>query len=152
MSPSPFHDTLHCATIRHGSADYAETIALRDAILRKPLRLQLTDEQLRAESADHHLACFAGGRIVACLILTPEAQDRVRMRQVAVAADLQRQGVGTTLVRYAERFAAERGYTEITAHARESALPFYRKLGYAVTGEPSIEVGIPHMTVHKTLA
>lgn len=144
-------DRLRCKPIVYGSPEYGATVKLRDTILRKPLGLCLTQEQMRAESKDHHLACFLEGRIVACLVLTPEADGAVRMRQVAVAPDFQRQGVGTALVRYAEGFAAGHKYREMTAHARESAVPFYDKLGYAAVGERFIEVGIPHVTVCKEL-
>lgn len=73
------------------------------------------------------------------------------MRQVAVASDCQRQGIGKALVSYAERYAAQHGYTEITAHARESALPFYEKLGYTRSGDRFVELGIPHIEVRKRL-
>jgi predicted GNAT family N-acyltransferase len=36
-------------------------------------------------------------------------------------------------------------------HAREAAVPFYLKLGYALAGEPFEEVGIPHRAMEKTL-
>lgn len=142
---------LDCRSIAYGSAEYRMAVTLRDDVLRKPLGLRLTQEQLRAEGADHHLGCFADGQMVACLILTPEPGGTVRMRQVAVAAARQRQGIGTALVRYAERFAAEHGYGRITAHARLAALSFYAKLGYQAEGERFFEVGLPHVTVLKRL-
>lgn len=142
---------MRCGPIVHGSPDYDATVALRDEVLRKPLGLRFTEEQLRAESEDHHLGGFLDGRLVACLILTPRGSGTLRMRQVAVAADLQHQGLGTRLVQYAEQFAAERGYVEIAAHARDKAVPFYEKLGYEVTGDRFVEVGIPHVTVRKRL-
>ena len=151
MSEARFPGCVRCEAIRHGSAEYDATVALRDEVLRKPLGLRLTEEQLRAESADHHVACFLDGRIIACLVLTPESGRVARMRQVAVAAEHRRQGIGTDLVRYAERFAAAHGYTEVTAHAREPAVPFYKRLGYAIVGERFVEVGIPHFTVRKEL-
>ncbi|MFO7534396.1 MAG: hypothetical protein R6X19_01705 [Kiritimatiellia bacterium] len=62
---------LRCVPIKHGSPEYAATVALRNEVLRKPLGLSLSDEQLQAESGDHHLAGFLDGRLVACLVLTP---------------------------------------------------------------------------------
>jgi predicted GNAT family N-acyltransferase len=142
---------LCCRVIQHGSPEYQACVALRNAVLRKPIGLLLTEEQIRSEHSDHHLACFRDGRLLACLILTPEADSKVRMRQVAVALDCQRQGVGTTLVRYSERYAAEYGYRELYAHAREAAVPFYTRLGYEVAGDAFVEVGIPHFEVRKAL-
>ena len=142
---------MRCTPIAHGSPEYAATIALRDEVLRKPLGLRFSGEQLRAERGDHHLACYRDSRLIACLVLTPISGDGVRMRQVAVAADCRREGVGRTLVSYAERFAAGLGYREMTAHARETAVPFYEKLGYTVCGDRFIEVGIPHVRLSKKL-
>jgi predicted GNAT family N-acyltransferase len=36
-------------------------------------------------------------------------------------------------------------------HAREVAVGFYRKCGYAVQGEPFLEVTIPHFHMEKKL-
>lgn len=147
----PSNSRPACRRIACGSPDYEAALALRDEVLRKPLGLRFTEAQLRAEAADHHLAAFLGGRLVACLILTPQGEGIARMRQVAVAADLQRRGVGTALVRWAETYAAARGYSAITAHARDTAVPFYKRLGYAAEGARFVEVGIPHIAVRKTI-
>lgn len=144
-------DGIRCKLIKYSSAEYAATVVLRNEILRKPLGLQFTDEQLRAESNDHHIACFLDGCIVACLVLTPQDDGVVRMRQVAVVADRQRKGIGAALVRYCEQYAEEQGYREVVAHARDTAVPFYEKLGYEVIGDRFNEVGIPHVTVRKAL-
>ena len=144
-------DGVRCVEVTHGSPEYEATVALRDEVLRKPLGLRLSDEQLRAETQDHHLACYRDGRLVACLVLTALSGGTVRMRQVSVVTDCQRQGIGSALVSHAERFAAAHGYSEMIAHARETAVPFYTKLGYAVIGDRFVEVGIPHAVVRKGL-
>ena len=151
MTDGDCSDALRCAPVAYGSAEHAATVALRGEVLRKPLGLHFSEEQLRAESGDHHLACFRSGRIVACLVLSPLSDGVMKMRQVAVAADCQRRGIGTTLVLYAERFAARLGCCEMTMHAREAAVPFYAKLGYSTVGERFIEVSIPHFEMRKRL-
>jgi predicted GNAT family N-acyltransferase len=142
---------LRCAPIEHGSPEYAAAVALRNEVLRKPLGLSLSDAQLQAESDDHHLAGLLDGRLVACLVLTPVSVSVIRMRQVAVAPDCRGRGIGKALVLFAERYAADHGFSEMTAHARESALPFYEKLGYTRVGETFAEVGIPHVGIRKSL-
>jgi len=144
-------DQVRMAAVRHGSREYDATLALRDALLRKPLGLKFSEQALRAESGDHHLACYAGERLVACLVLTPQSGGVVRMRQVAVAADFQRKGYGRALVAHAERVATELGFSEMIAHARETAVPFYERLGYVTDGPPFSEVGMPHLLVRKKL-
>ena len=36
-------------------------------------------------------------------------------------------------------------------HARDAAVPFYSKLGYAAEGKPYVEIGIKHLTMAKDL-
>lgn len=151
LTKPPEDTRLKCRVIKYGSPEYDATVALRDQVLRKPLGLLFNEGQLQKEGLDYHLACYRDDRLVACLVLTPLSGDLVRMRQVAVAPECQRQGVGSALVRFAERYAWERGYTEMMAHARESALSFYRKLGYTPSGPKFNELGIPHVEVRKPL-
>ncbi len=138
--------------IQHGSAEYVAELALRDRILRKPLGRCLFDEDLSGEKKDVHVGAFEGDTLIGVLVLTHADSENVRMRQVAVDADRQRGGVGTALVDAAEREAISLGYSRMTLHARQTAVKFYERLGYAVEGEPFTEVGIPHRGMEKTLA
>ena len=73
------------------------------------------------------------------------------MKQVAVLPDLQGQGVGKALVQYSEALARRLGFTRMVLHARETAVPFYEKLGYSRFGERFQEVTIPHWAMDKGL-
>lgn len=138
--------------IQHGTAEYEETVALRDTILRKPLGLVFTAEQLGSEAADLHLACYLDGSLVGCLILTAQDASTVKMRQVAVVEALQGWGIGTAMVLRSEQIARDHGYAVMKLNARMAAVPFYERLGYECIGEPFEEVTIPHHTMIKQLA
>lgn len=138
--------------IPHLSPAYALCVALRRDVLRKPLGLEFSEAQLAAESADLHLASFDGSALVGCLLLSDRGGGRVQMRQVAVREDMQGRGLGAAMVRESEAEARRRDYAVMVLHARETAVPFYLKLGYALTGEPFVEVGIPHRAMEKELA
>jgi ribosomal protein S18 acetylase RimI-like enzyme len=73
------------------------------------------------------------------------------MRQVAVASEAQRQGVGRAMVEFSETFARRLGFTRMVLHARENAIPFYERLGYCRIGERFEEVTIPHWEMVKEL-
>ena len=109
-------------------------------------------EQLAAEYDQRHLvATAASGAIVGYLNLTPLDAQTVKMRQVAVSPEAQGQGIGTALVRFSEALAAQQGFHEMVLHARETAVPFYLRLGYEQVGERFEEVGIPHFKMRKQL-
>jgi len=140
-----------CREIVHDSPAYRETVALRDEILRRPLGLVFTPEQLAAEHGFWHLVAYQEDRLVACLFLAPKGSGVVQMRQVAVRADRQGQGLGKILVAYSEQVARERGMTEMVLHARENAVAFYLRCGYEKVGEPFEEVGLRHWHMRKAL-
>ena len=144
-------DGLIIREVAHGSPAYWATVALRDSVLRRPLGLQFSVEQLRAEEDSRHIACYRDDTLVGCLILRPIAGGDVQMRQVAVVAQLQGQGIGRAMVEYSEALARTIGFTRIILHARETAVPFYENLGYAKVGERFLELTIPHWAMERSL-
>jgi GNAT superfamily N-acetyltransferase len=134
-----------------GTPEYETSVGLRYAVLRAPLGLTLGPEERREEAALVHLGAFEAERLVGCLMLHDQGDGSVRMRQVAVAEDRQRAGIGRALVAFSERRAKELGFRQMVLHAREPAVPFYSQLCYETFGEPFVEVTIPHRAMRKTL-
>lgn len=137
--------------IVHGTDDYLRTVALRDEVLRRPLGLAFAADELAAEAGSFHLGGWLGGEVLACTVLEPLAADSVRLRQFAVRENFRGRGVGAGLLEFAERFAIGRGFVSIDLHARETAVPFYRKAGYVPQGVRFMEVTIPHLAMGKVL-
>jgi GNAT superfamily N-acetyltransferase len=137
--------------VPHASADYKRLVELRFEILRKPLGLGFSPEQLAGENTDFHLAALENGHPLACLVLSPLSGDTVKLRQMAVSREWQRKGLGTALIRYAEKWADEHGFEYIKLHARKTAAGFYNKLGYTTDNNVFTEVGIPHLLMQKSL-
>ena len=143
---------IHIRQIEFGTPEYDEAVWLRYEVLRRPLGLEFTPEQLAEEYDQIHLAAYEpAGRLLAYLNLTPIDADIVKMRQVAVASALQGRGVGKALVAESERLAADLHFKKMTLHARQVAVPFYERLGYSIVGEPFEEVSIPHFKMEKGL-
>jgi predicted GNAT family N-acyltransferase len=138
--------------IEFGTPEYDEEVKLRYDVLRKPLGLEFTEEQLAAEYSDTHLGVYNEmDELIGCLILTPKQDGVVKMRQVAVAANLQGQGVGKYMVKVSESIAKHQGFTRIELNARDTAIPFYEALGYISEGDVFYEVGIEHRFMFKDL-
>lgn len=90
--------------------------------------------------------------VIACVVLTPVNANTVKIRQMAVDPDYQRQGFGHRLLNDAERIARQKGWKQAVLHAHLSALGFYKKAGYREEGEAFIEVTIPHKKMVKILS
>lgn len=143
--------TIVIKEIVHNSELYEEEVKLRYKILREPLSLLYTPEQLDEEKDQFHLCAFDDDKLIGSLLLKPINQNIIQMRQFAVDSDYQGKGIGKLLVIHSEEFAVKKGFTKMILHARETAIPFYKKMNYILEGEQFIEVTIPHMKMYKDL-
>lgn len=137
--------------VLHLSKEYDDCVRLRDEVLRKPLGLSFSKEELLAEDQQVHLACYNSDELVACLALIIVDQSTLKMRQVAVKPHLQGMGYGKQLVHFSESFAKKNAFSRMMLHARKSAVPFYNRMGYNVDGNVFNEVGLPHFKMYKKL-
>lgn len=137
--------------IDHGSPEYRQMLQLRDDILRKPLGLAFSTDELDREKENILIGAFDDDEILGCCMLVEEEPGVVRLRQMAVLNDLQGKGIGRALMSFAENLARDRGYKRLTMHARKNALGFYEKMGYRVAGSEFTEVTIPHYVMEKDL-
>jgi predicted GNAT family N-acyltransferase len=137
--------------IDHGTEEYHKMVKLRDDILRKPLGLGFTPEELESEKDNMLIAAFEDDDILGCCMLVEEKADTVRLRQMAVLNDLQGKGIGRALMNFAENIARDRGYKTLSMHARMNAVGFYEKMGYKVVSDQFTEITIPHFVMEKRL-
>ncbi|THU37316.1 GNAT family N-acetyltransferase [Niastella caeni] len=137
--------------IDHGSREYQQMVQLRNDILRRPLGLQFTPEELEKEKEEILIGAFEEEKMLGCCMLIKEDPASVRLRQMAVLNNLQGKGIGRALMQFAENIARDRGFQKITMHARKTAVGFYEKLGYNVCGQEFEEVTIPHYIMEKRL-
>ena len=116
--------------IDHGSREYQQMVQLRNDILRKPLKLQFTPEELEKEKDEILIGAFEEEKMLGCCMLIKVDAATVRLRQMAVLNNLQGKGIGRALMQFAENIARDRGFKKIMMHARKTAAGFYEKLGY----------------------
>ena len=137
--------------IDHGSEEYMKMAKLRDDILRKPLGLGFTDDELEEEKDNMLIAAFEEDEILGCCMLVEDKPGTLRLRQMAVLNDLQGKGIGRALMNFAENLARDRGYKIMSMHARKNAIGFYEKMGYKIAGNEFVEVTLPHYVMEKKL-
>lgn len=136
--------------VAHGSPEYDALVDLRRRVLRLPIALDFSPEELAAEAEQIHIGVFADGVVVACATLLSDGTAG-KVRQVAVEPHHQGHGLGTFVMEWAETEARGRGIATIVVHARAAAVPFYERLGYRTEGAEFTEVGLPHRRMTKTL-
>lgn len=160
-----------------GSDYYFQTLKIRDLVLRKPLGLQLTPADTATDPQDIYFAILideqsqnnAGQeevgqdklaqkqpdqakQVIGCLGLTVTDDPHIlRMKQVAIHPQYQKQGLGIQLVTTAEAYAKQNHVHEITLRARVEVMEFYQKLGYQPYGVVFESVSLPHLNMKKKL-
>ncbi len=133
--------------------DLAQCYELRYQILRKPWqqpRGSETDgkehECITALALDENENPIGTGR------LQMNAGDEAQIRYMAVADVQQGKGVGGEVLLFLEGKAKNLGAKNIALNARENAIPFYLKNGYAITAEAEMLWGIiSHKRMEKKL-
>jgi N-acetylglutamate synthase-like GNAT family acetyltransferase len=126
-------------------------VDLRYDILRKPLQLKFEPSELEKEKHDILIGAFEEEKILGCCLLTKVDKECVRLRQMAVQNNLQGKGIGASMMHFAENVARDAGYKRLIMHARKTAIGFYEKLGYKVSGNEFLEISIPHVIMVKRL-
>jgi predicted GNAT family N-acyltransferase len=137
--------------IDHGTPEYQQMLKLRDDILRKPLGLSFSTDELEKEKDHLLIAAYEDDHMLGCCMLVKENTYTARLRQMAVINDLQGKGIGKALMQFAENLARDRGFRKLTMHARKNAIGFYEKLGYRCVGNEFVEITIPHYIMEKDL-
>lgn len=142
---------MNIRLIAHDSPDYEQMKALRMEALLQPIGIPGSYIQPEKESKDFLIGAFEDGKIVGCCILTPREAGAVQLRQMVVHPSQQGKQIGKAILAFAEQTALTKGFTRLMMHARNTAIPFYQKSGYAIKGEEFFEVGIGHHVMEKDL-
>jgi N-acetylglutamate synthase-like GNAT family acetyltransferase len=137
--------------IDHGTKEYLQMVNLRNDILRRPLGLHFEEEELEEEKEDVLIGAFDDEKLIGCCLITRMDSTTCRLRQMAVPSTLQHKGIGASLVSFAENVARDIGYRMMMMHARKTAVGFYEKFGYYISGDEFMEVTIPHYVMLKKL-
>ena len=135
-----------------GTDEYRLECELRDDVLRKPLGLALTAEELAREQDQLHFGLFEpDDNLLACVVVAKLSPTDARIRQMAVSPIHQRRGLGKMLMTELETDLRSRGFANLVLHARASAVGFYETLGYAIIGDEFIDVTVPHFRMVKVV-
>jgi GNAT superfamily N-acetyltransferase len=76
---------------------------------------------------------------IATCRLYPEDKDRIMLGRIVVLPEYRHQGIGTLVVREAEAWAKELGFTKAVVESRDNKIPFYESMGYVANLDRKIE-------------
>lgn len=137
--------------IEWGSSDYQQALALRDQVLRIPLGMSIYNDPLENEKNDLHIVVKDQQQVIGVCYYRKINQETMQMKQVAISPIYQHQHIGKTMFNESKKILVDLGVKNIIVHARESALGFYKKLGFKEYGEPFLEIGICHHLLKYSL-
>ena len=119
--------------------------------LRKPLNLEWSKEDLLSENKQIHFALKNQSEIVGSFCLKKIDCSNIRLRQMAIEKKWQRQGHGSSILKFTEKFAIKNNYKKIIIIARLSALNFYKKNFFKTSGNIFIDVTVNSIKMYKEL-
>jgi len=131
--------------------EYALEKELRDRVLRMPLGLHLSEQDVADEDRQFHLVAVNGQDQVIGCVLVAFSGTVAKVRQLAIEGAYRGRGVGAELMKRAEQAIRARNIGTVTLHGRVTARGFFEKLGYTAASEVFTEVTIPHIKMQKDL-
>lgn len=130
------------------TADEAALRAVRRAVF---IVEQGVPESLEWDEVDprcvHALALDSSARPIGCGRLLPDGH----IGRMAVLASWRGRGVGALLLSRLVELARAAGHPRAILNAQISAVPFYARYGFAVTGDEFEEAGILHRIMDRPL-
>lgn len=119
-----------------------ETYPVRQPVLRSGKPLESCHFEGDESENTHHFGYFEEGILLGVTSLfesknrTFAARRQFQIRGMAVIANQQNKGIGQRLMQYTQDFVLQHKGTFLWFNARESAVGFYKKLGYVTLGNP----------------
>ena len=137
--------------INYYSEEYLKLLNFRFDNLRKPLNLNWSKEDLLNENQQNHFALKNQSEIVGSFCLKKIDCSTIRLRQMAIEKKWQRQGYGSRILKFTEKFAIKNNYKKIIIIAILSALDFYKKNFFKTSGNIFTDVTVSSINMYKKI-
>ncbi|GAB3038014.1 MULTISPECIES: GNAT family N-acetyltransferase [Oleiagrimonas] len=129
-------------------ADRDALRAIRDVVFIQEQNVPIEEEWDDLDpDCQHVLARAADGTPIGTGRLTPQRT----IGRMAVLADWRGRNVGAAMLQALIDRARALGWTRVSLHAQVHAIGFYERHGFQAEGEPFMEAGIEHRTMHRDL-
>ena len=119
--------------------------------LSKPLNLNRSEEDLLSENQQNHFALKNQRAIGGSFCLKKIDCSTIRLGQMTIEKKWQRQGYGSSILKFTEKFAIKNNYKKIIIIARLSALDFYKKNFFKTSGNIFTDVTVNSINMYKKI-
>lgn len=133
--------------VTHDDPCMRDVTDLRWEVLMAPFGVSRDDNWHDDDPHSHHLVAVEDGRVIGYSRLIEDG-GAGQIRQVVVAFDRQRAGIGSAMLAETVTKARELGLDPVFLHARTRAETFYQRLGFVTASAepfPYGRTGQPHV-------
>ena len=124
---------------------------LRWKILRKPLGFEEGSEKDELEDVSVHRAIKKDNRFIAVGRLHFIDNKTSQIRYMAVEEEFQKKGLGKLIIDEFEQISIRKNILKMILYSRESAVMFYKKLGFLTIKKSYRMKGIQHFLMEKKI-
>ena len=110
-----------------------------------PLTLELDEYDQTAS----HFVVYDNDKAIAAGRIRKSDEDIGKVERVCVLKEYRGNHLGYLIMNSVEDHAIEAGFHKLKLNAQSYAIPFYEKLGYAVTSPEFMDADIPHRAMEK---
>jgi predicted GNAT family N-acyltransferase len=112
-----------------------------------PLHLECDAEDATAT----HFIMYKDDEPVGAARLRSIENNTAKIERVCILQSQRGKKLGAILMKEMEKYAISIPKETLKLHAQSHAIPFYEKLGYAVTSPEFLDAGIPHRAMEKKI-
>lgn len=112
-----------------------------------PLHLECDAE----DAAATHFIMYDDDEPVGAARLRSIEKNTAKIERVCILQSQRGKKLGALIMREMEKYAIFISKETLKLHAQSHAIPFYEKLGYAVTSPEFLDAGIPHRAMEKKI-
>ena len=132
-------------------AEFKGALTVRERVFVQEQQIPAEVELDEDDEIAIHAVALHQGRVVGTGRLVIENDSWARIGRMAVDEKFRRQGTGARVLVFLEDAARAQGSYRSVLHAQEYIKSFYARRGYWEHGAAFLEVGIPHIEMHKRL-
>lgn len=111
---------------------------------------KLFEMEIDEDADGTHFGAFKDNKLVAVVSLFQKGEN-FQFRKLAVDPQVQNTGIGIGLLNYITDYALANDGKRIWCNARDTAIGFYLKAGYKLTGQPFSRNGFNYEIMEKAI-